>query len=66
VPSVYSPFCLSVCFAAAVAEAQTAATPDLLSLSLEDLLKVEIVSSASKFPPGGQGGPGVDHRGHRE
>ena len=43
-------FSLSVCLTAAVAGAQTAPTPDLLSLSIEDLLEVEIVSTASKFP----------------
>jgi outer membrane receptor for ferrienterochelin and colicins len=43
-------FGLPIWLSAAVAGAQTKDTRDLLSLSMEDLLKVEVVSSASKFP----------------
>ena len=44
-------FTVPVCLTAAVAAAQTTRpAPDLSTMSLEDLLTVEVVSAASKFP----------------
>ncbi len=41
---------LSVCLGAAVAAAQTPTAPEPATMSIEDLLGAEVVSTASKFP----------------